>query len=77
MADHQFSGPAFAGILTGSLVIEQIFSIPGLGVEFIKSATTRDYTLVMGTTLIYGTFIILFNLLADLMYGLLDPRVKE
>ena len=71
-----YLGPAFASITTGSLVVEKIFQIPGLGREFIEAALNRDYTLVMGTVIVYGIFIVLFNLFADITYGLLDPRVR-
>jgi oligopeptide transport system permease protein len=71
-----YLGPAIAGIITGSIVIEQIFSIPGIGRYFIQAALNRDYTLVMGVTIFYGALIILLNLLADLLYGVLDPKVR-
>jgi oligopeptide transport system permease protein len=71
-----FLGPAVAAITTGSLVVEKVFSIPGLGREFVESALNRDYTLVMGTTIVYGSFILVCNLLADIAYTLLDPRVR-
>jgi oligopeptide transport system permease protein len=71
-----FLGPAIASITTGSLVVERIFSIPGLGREFVESALNRDYTLVMGTVIVYGTMIIFCNLLTDLAYAVLDPRVR-
>jgi ABC-type dipeptide/oligopeptide/nickel transport system permease component len=71
-----FLGPAIAGLLTGSLVIEQIFAIPGLGMHFINAATQRDYTLAMGIVLLYTTLVYSMNLLVDLSYTLLDPRVK-
>jgi oligopeptide transport system permease protein len=71
-----YMGPAVAGIITGSVIIEQIFSIPGIGRYFVQAALNRDYTLVMGVTIFYGLLIILFNLAVDLMYGLLDPRVR-
>ena len=70
-----FLGPAAAAILTGSVVIEQIFGIPGLGRFFVNGALNRDYTLVLGITLFYGIIIIAFNLLVDILYGWLDPRV--
>lgn len=70
-----FLGPASAGILTGSVVVEQIFGIPGLGRFFVTGALNRDYTLVLGITLFYGIIIIGFNLLVDVIYGWLDPRV--
>lgn len=72
-----FLGPAAAGLLTGSVVIEQIFQIPGLGRYFVIGALNRDYTLVMGVVIFYGTLIILLNLIVDLLYGLLDPRVRR
>ena len=71
-----FLGPAAAGILTGSLVIEKIFAIPGLGRHFVKAASDRDYTLVMGTTLLYFLLLALFNLLVDIAYAYLDPRIR-
>ncbi len=70
-----FLGPAAAGIITGSVVIETIFGIPGLGQFFVIGALNRDYTLVMGVVLFYGILIVVFNLLVDLLYGWLDPRV--
>jgi oligopeptide transport system permease protein len=71
-----FLGPATAGIITGSVVIETVFGIPGLGRYFVQGALNRDYTLVMGVVLFYGVLIILFNFLVDLLYAWLDPRVK-
>lgn len=71
-----YLGPAAAGILTGSLVIEQIFAIPGLGRHFVKAAFDRDYTLVLGTTLVFFVLLALFNLLVDLAYAYLDPRIR-
>jgi oligopeptide transport system permease protein len=71
-----FLGPATAGIITGSVVIESVFGIPGLGRYFVQGALNRDYTLVMGVVLFYGVLIILFNFLVDLLYAWLDPRVK-
>lgn len=71
-----FLGPATAGIITGSVVIETIFGIPGLGRYFVQGALNRDYTLVMGVVLFYGMLIILFNFIVDLLYAWLDPRVK-
>ena len=72
-----YLGPATAAIVTGSVVIEQIFGIPGLGRYFVQGALNRDYTLVMGVVVFYGTLIILLNLAVDLIYGLLDPRVRH
>lgn len=71
-----YLGPATAAVITGSVVIEQIFSIPGLGRFFVQGALNRDYTLVMGVVVFYGTLIIVFNLLVDLAYAWLDPKVK-
>lgn len=70
-----FLGPATAGIITGSVVIETIFGMPGLGRFFVYGAINRDYTLVMGVVLFYGMLIIAFNLLVDLLYAWLDPRI--
>lgn len=71
-----FLGPALAGIITGALVTETIFNIPGLGRFFIESAVNRDYTVVMGTSLLYFTLIFICNFLVDIVYALLDPRVR-
>lgn len=71
-----FLGPAAAGILTGSLVVEQIFAIPGLGVYFVKAALQRDWTLSMGVVLLYTLVLYTLNFLVDLSYAWLDPRVK-
>jgi len=71
-----YLGPATAGIITGSVVIEQIFGVPGLGRYFVQGALNRDYTLVMGIVVFYGVLIIAFNFLVDLAYRWLDPRVK-
>jgi oligopeptide transport system permease protein len=71
-----YLGPAIAGIITGSVVIEQIFGIPGIGRYFVQGALNRDYTLVMGVVIFYGSLIILLNLAADLVYGLIDPKVR-
>ena len=71
-----FLGPATAAILTGSVVIEQIFGIPGLGRYFVQGALNRDYTLVMGVVVFYGVLIILFNFIVDLLYAALDPKIR-
>jgi oligopeptide transport system permease protein len=71
-----FLGPAIAGLMTGSIVVEQVFGLPGIGRYFITAALNRDYTLVLGITIIYGALIIAFNLLADLCYAWIDPRVR-
>ncbi len=69
-------GPAIAGILTGSMVIESIFAIPGLGYHFVQSALQKDYTLAMGLVLLDTTLLCVMNLVVDLLYTVLDPRVK-
>jgi oligopeptide transport system permease protein len=71
-----YLGPATAGILTGSFVIETIFQIPGLGREFVTSAFTRDYTLVLGTVILYATLILVLNLLADIAQAWMNPQVR-
>jgi len=70
-----FMGPALAGLITGSVVIEKIFAIPGIGSFFVQGAMNRDYTLVMGVVIFYGALIILFNFLVDLIYAWLNPRI--
>ena len=71
-----YLGPAVAGLITGSLVVEQIYQLPGLGKSFVTGALQRDYTVVMGVVILYAALIMALNLLADLIYGILDPRVK-
>jgi oligopeptide transport system permease protein len=71
-----FMGPATAGLITGSVVIEKIFSIQGIGSYFVQGALNRDYTLVMGVVIFYGVLIIFFNFLVDLLYAWLNPRVR-
>ncbi|MFA6450754.1 MAG: oligopeptide ABC transporter permease OppB [bacterium] len=71
-----FLGPAGAAIITGSLVIETISGIPGIGREFVQSALNRDYTLTMGTVVLYSTFLIVFNIIVDILYAFLDPRIS-
>ena len=71
-----FLGPATAGIITGSVVIEQIFGIPGIGRYFVQGALNRDYTLVMGVVVFYGVLIIVFNFIVDVVYALLDPKIR-
>jgi oligopeptide transport system permease protein len=72
-----YLGPATAQVVTGSVVIETIFEIPGIGRYFVQAALNRDYTLVMGTVIVYAVLIIVLNLLVDLIYGWLDPKVKR
>jgi oligopeptide transport system permease protein len=71
-----YLGPATADIVAGSVVIERVFSIPGIGRYFVEAASNRDYTMVMGTVIFYGMLIILANLLVDLAYSLVDPKVR-
>ena len=69
-------GPLVAAVLTGAFVVENIFSIPGLGKYFVTSVQTLNYTMIAGTTVFYGMFLILANLVVDLIYGFIDPRIK-
>jgi oligopeptide transport system permease protein len=71
-----YAGPAMARVMTGSVVIEKIFGLPGLGSYFVDGALNRDYTLVMGAVIVYAGFIIILNLVADILYAMLDPKVK-
>jgi len=71
-----YLGPAIAALITGSVVIEQIFGIPGLGRFFVLGALNRDYTLVLGVVVFYGALIVALNLLVDLLYAAIDPRVR-
>lgn len=71
-----YSGPAAAALLTGSVIVETIFAIPGIGRYFADAALNRDYTLVMGTVVVIAVFIIAFNLIVDLLYAVFDPRVR-
>ena len=69
-------GPAAAGLITGSFIIETLFSVPGIGREYIRSILALDYPIIMATTLLYAFFIVVANLSVDLVYGMLDPRIK-
>ena len=71
-----YLGPAIAGLLTGSVVVEKIFNVPGIGPYFVDAAFNRDYFLVMGIVLLDAFFLLLMNLLVDVVYGLLDPRIE-
>ena len=71
-----YLGPASAALLTGSIVIEQVFQLPGIGRQFVQAALQRDYTVVMGVVILYASLIIILNLIADLLYAALDPKVK-
>lgn len=72
-----YLGPATAGLITGSVVIETIFDIPGIGRYFVQGALNRDYTLVMGVMVFYAVLIIMLNLVVDVIYGFLDPKVRH
>jgi oligopeptide transport system permease protein len=72
-----YMGPAIAAVLTGSVVVEQVFGIPGLGAAFVRGALNRDYTLVLGIVILYAALIILLNLIVDILYGIIDPRVRQ
>lgn len=71
-----YLGPAAAALLTGSVVMEMIFQIPGIGRYFVSAALARDYTLVMGTVIIVAAFVLAFNLIVDILYAAIDPRVR-
>lgn len=71
-----YIGPAIAGILTGSLVVEKIFNVPGIGREFVEAALSRDYFLVLGIVVLDGALLVSFNLVVDVVYGFLDPRIR-
>jgi len=71
-----YIGPLVAGVLTGSFVIEQLFGIPGLGREFVTSITNRDYTTILGITVFFSTFLIVCNFIVDILYAVIDPRIK-
>ena len=72
-----YLGPATAFVVTGSLVVETVFGLPGTGRYLVQGAINRDYTLVMGMVIVYGTLVLLLNVIADLVYGWLDPRVRH
>jgi oligopeptide transport system permease protein len=72
-----YLGPACAALITGSILIETVFALPGIGRFFVDAALNRDYPLVMGITLVYGGFLIVFNILTDLVRGWLDPRIRH
>ncbi|MBN9495789.1 MAG: ABC transporter permease subunit [Alphaproteobacteria bacterium] len=71
-----YLGPTAAALLTGSVVVETIFGLPGIGRYFVEGALNRDYTLVMGTVVVVAVFVLVFNLIVDILYALLDPRVR-
>ena len=72
-----YMGPAAAAVLTGSVVVEEIFGIPGLGQLFVRGSLNRDYTLVLGVVIFYATLIVMLNLIVDLLYGAIDPRIRR
>jgi oligopeptide transport system permease protein len=72
-----YLGPASAFVMTGSLVVETVFGLPGSGRYLVQGAINRDYTLVMGMIIVYGSLMLVLNLIADLVYGWLDPRVRH
>ena len=71
-----YVGPMLAFIVTGSMVVEQIFAVPGIGRQFVSSITNRDYTMIMGTTIFLATLIVIMNLISDLLYKAVDPRIE-
>lgn len=71
-----YLGPALSGIVTGSVVVEQVFVVPGIGRPFVQAAINRDYTLIMGEVIVYSLMLVVANLIVDLIYGLLDPRIS-
>ena len=71
-----YLGPTVAGLLTGSFVIEKVFAIPGIGQLFTTSITNRDYSLIMGVTVFFGVFLVGMVLLVDVVYVVVDPRIK-
>ena len=71
-----YLGPAMAGLITGSVVVERIFAVPGLGIHFIRAATNRDYTMIMGDVIVYSLKLIALNFVVDILYGFLDPRIS-
>jgi oligopeptide transport system permease protein len=71
-----YLGPAFAGIITGTVVVETIFAIPGMGRLSIQAAINRDYTLIMGDVIVFSVILVLMNFVVDVCYGFLDPRIS-
>ena len=70
------AGPSFAGIMTGSMIVERIFAIPGIGKYYVTSVGNRDYPVIMATTLVFALAVVLMNMLVDISYGILDPRIR-
>lgn len=71
-----YLAPAFVGIITGSMVIESVFGLPGLGQLFVNGALNRDYSLVLSLTILVGTLTIFFNALVDILYAVIDPKIR-
>ena len=71
-----YVGPMLASLMTGSFVVEKIFSVPGLGRDFVSAITNRDYTLIMGTTILLSSMVIVANVIVDILYKVIDPRIK-
>ena len=71
-----FLGPAFVGIITGSIVIENVFGIPGIGQLFVNGALNRDYGMILGLTILVGIMTILFNAILDILYAIIDPKIR-
>jgi oligopeptide transport system permease protein len=72
-----YLAPAVAGVMTGSIIIEQVFGLPGVGRYFVQGALSRDYPLVLGVVIVYATAVLVMNLIADLVYAALDPRLRR
>ena len=71
-----YLGPAFVGIITGSMVIESVFGLPGMGLLFVNGALNRAYSLVLSLTILVGTLTILFNAIVDILYAIIDPKIR-
>ncbi|MNS34995.1 Oligopeptide transport system permease protein OppB [compost metagenome] len=71
-----YLGPAFVGIITGSVVIETIFGLPGIGQLFVNGALNRDYSMVLGLTILVGALTITFNAVVDILYAVIDPKIR-
>ncbi|WP_331275128.1 ABC transporter permease, partial [Proteus mirabilis] len=69
-------GPMAVNLMTGSIVVEQIFAIPGIGGQFVSSILTNDYPVIMGTTIVYSMMLMVVLLITDILYGLIDPRIR-
>jgi oligopeptide transport system permease protein len=69
-------GPTVASVLTGTFVIESIFAIPGMGKYYVQSVQNLDYTLILGMTVFYGAFLVIANMIVDILYGMIDPRIR-